>query len=283
MIPPSVEQTLQELGLRRESPPSPAEWRTFLAAQRDAELSWQQIASLGRIIEVAFAELHDPVQVVSHNASFLDDAVAPLLSALDEYRLLLERSARDGAAPPQGDVARLSRRFDLEFLASEIPAATAQSVSGLTRAGIVVRALSALQRGPASDPEAAELLPLVASALMLAWPRLSLQADVRLDLCDAPAVRCVPGDVAHALMDLLESLASALAAAEEEGAPRGALLVGSALEPSAVALSLRVEPLPAPPALELARSLIEPCGGSVRCERETEGAWVVQVRLPLEA
>lgn len=283
MIPPSVEQTLQELGLRGESPPSPAQWRSFLAAQRDAELSWQRIASLGRLIEGAFAEMHDPVQVVSHNASFLDDAVAPLLSALAEYRVLLERSAHAGAVPPADDVARLSRRFDLEFLASEIPAATAQSVSGLTRAGIVVRALSALQRGPGHDPEGAELLPLVASALVLAWPRLSLHADVRLDLCDAPAVRCVPGDVAHALMDLLEAFASALAAEEEEGGPRGSLLVRSALEPSAVALSLRLEPLPAPPAMALARSLVEPHGGSVRCERESERAWVVQVRLPLEA
>lgn len=281
MFPASVERTLRELGLHPEQPPSPADWRRFLAAQTDAERAGERFASLARLTAGAFDELHRALQLVAHNAGFLDAAVVPLLRALGEYRALLERSASTRAAPHAAEVDELSRRDDLDFLASEIPAAAAQSLAGLSRAGAIVRALASLGGRPPAGKVRADLSQVVSAALVLASPRLSQVAEVRADLAEHAQVDWAPGDLAHAMLDVLDALAQELPEVGEDGAPRGSLSVKVLRGQGFAQLAISAEPVSALPSLPLARALVEGRGGTLQVGRDGAGACSVQVRLPL--
>jgi hypothetical protein len=281
MLPTSVERTLQELGLHPDRAPSPADWRRFLAAQADAERAGERFASLARLTANAFDELHRALQLVAHNAGFLDDAVVPMLRALGAYRGLLERSATARAPPHAAEVDELARRADLDFLASEIPVAAAQSLTGLSRAGAIVRALASLGRHPEAGPVRADLSQVVSAALVLASPHLSQVAEVRADLAEQAQVAWAPGDLAHAVLDVLDALAQGLPEVGEDGAPRGSLSVKVLPEQGFANLDISAEPVAALPVLPLARALIEARGGTLRIRREGARACAVQARLPL--
>jgi hypothetical protein len=281
MLPTSVERTLQELGLHPDRAPSPADWRRFLAAQADAERAGERFASLGRLTANAFDELHRALQLVAHNAGFLDDAVVPMLRALGAYRGLLERSATARAPPHAAEVDELAHRADLDFLASEIPVAAAQSLTGLSRAGAIVRALASLGRHPEAGPVRADLSQVVSAALVLASPHLSQVAEVRADLAEQAQVAWAPGDLAHAVLDVLDALAQGLPEVGEDGAPRGSLSVKVLPEQGFANLDISAEPVASLPVLPLARALIEARGGTLRIRREGARACAVQARLPL--
>jgi hypothetical protein len=277
----SVERTLQELGLDPEQPPSPADWRRFLVARIEVERAGERFASLARLTANAFDELARALQLVAHNAGFLDGAVVPMLRALGSYRALLERSASARTAPHAAEVDELTRRADLDFLANEIPAAAAQSLSGLSRAAPIVRALASLARLPEAGPGRADLSQVVAAALVLASPRLSQVAEVHANLGERAQVAWAPGDLGHAVLDVLDALGQGLPEVGEGGAPLGSISVNVLPEPGFAQLAISAQPVAALPSLPLARALIEARGGTLRVGREGVGACAVQARLPL--
>jgi PAS domain S-box-containing protein len=170
-----------------------------------------QMEAVGQLAGGIAHEINTPAQFISDNLAFLTNAWAPLSDLLGAVRTATA-ALRSGV--PAGEVAELLEKHaapaDLDFVQAEVPAALAQSQSGIDRIATLVRAMKAFGRPDPSNPESTDINHLVEGALTVARSELKYVAEVTTELGEIPTVTCFPGAISQVVLNLLVNAAYAV-------------------------------------------------------------------------
>ncbi len=159
------------------------------------------VEALSRMADGVAHELNTPIQFVGDNLRFLQGAFADLVAALPP----------DVAA--EGDVA---------FLVEEVPEALAQSIEGLEEMAAVVRAMKGRSSPTRSEAIEADLADLVRSAVADALSSRTTAVDLFLDVLPMAPVRCMPVELAEALVRVVDNAVDAIDARRAAEGPASA-------------------------------------------------------------
>ena len=170
----------------------------------------QTVESVGQLGSGIAHEINTPIQFVGDNVRFLGDAFEDLLGS---------------SGHPVKDA-------DVEFLATEVPQAIAQTLEGIDRVANIVRAMKSFGHPGNDEKSATDLNLAVENTLIVARNTIKHVADVVVDLGDLPRVWCYPGDVNQVLVNLVVNAAHAVADKVKQGGERGTITIRTRVDGS---------------------------------------------------
>jgi signal transduction histidine kinase len=189
--------------------------------ERQAELETrhdQKLESLGRLSAGLAHEINTPIQFVGDNTRFLADSYRDMLELLLVYRECMAPALGEVAWPERTRRAQEAETdADIDYLASEIPAAVRQSLEGVERVASLVQAMKSFSYKDSSEQSYADLNEAVKTTLTVARNEVKYVADVVLDLGEIPEVLCHRGDLNQVFLNLLVNAADALEGKTERG------------------------------------------------------------------
>jgi PAS domain S-box-containing protein len=172
-----------------------------------------RLESIGQLAAGIAHEINTPTQFVSDNLAFLKEHFGAVLAIVDEYR-----QAMDSVDGPVAWSQRLQTiqatldRMDYEFLRQEIPEAIAQSLEGLNRVAMIVRAMKEFSHPGSDRLEPADLNRAINSTVEVSRNRWKYTSGLELELaCDLPMIPCLLGEFNQVLLNLIVNAADAVA------------------------------------------------------------------------
>ncbi len=180
-------------------------------AARESLLQASKLQTVGRLAAGLAHEINTPAQIVSDNLHFLQRSVASLKTLLGP---LTEWAAGEGALPDE-TAAKLRagwRKHRLDFVLSQAPEATVQSLSNVERIATLITELKAFT----GDGSREERLPsnvndAIRNAVGVSRGFWQESAQVELDLQpDLPVIPCYVAELNQVILHLLYNAVEAV-------------------------------------------------------------------------
>jgi PAS domain S-box-containing protein len=177
----------------------------------------QRLESIGQLAAGIAHEINTPVQFVSDSVNFLKDAFLDLQSVLASHHRArdlagpqLQTLPEDLAAALRETVA-LEGRSDLPYLLENIGPSIDRALEGLDRIATIVRSIKEFAHPPSAEQSLTDLNRAVTTTLTIARSEYKYVADVETQLGELPLVRCLPGEVNQAILNVIVNAAHAIA------------------------------------------------------------------------
>jgi PAS domain S-box-containing protein len=182
-------------------------------ADRDTQLLHAlKMEAVGELASGIAHEINTPIQYVGDNIRFFHETVTDLLGLL-RLNGQLALSIKSGAPSTElvQEIETYTKKIDLEYLEQEIPAAISQSLEGIERIAVIVRAMKEFAHPGAEEMIATDINRVIENTVSVARNEWKYVADVETDLDPAlPMVTCLPGSISQALLNLLVNAAHAI-------------------------------------------------------------------------
>ncbi|MEO6281569.1 ATP-binding protein [Roseateles sp.] len=170
-------------------------------------LQSEKMASIGQLAAGVAHEINNPIGFVSSNLSSLRGYVEPVFSLL----AMLKRQPADALpAEVQGELARLNKTIDLDFVQEDLPQLLSESEDGLSRVKKIVQDLKDFSRVDHADWQDADLNAGLDSTLNVVMNEVKYKAEVRKDYAVLPPVRCIAAQLNQVFMNLIVNAAHAI-------------------------------------------------------------------------
>jgi PAS domain S-box-containing protein len=211
--------------------------RRILEAQL---LQSQKLESIGRLAAGIAHEINTPVQYLSDNTRFLQDAFTDLTDLLMEFRKFLD-IAREGQVTDDliNQVESALDKADLEYLIEEIPKATGQSLEGVERVAHLVRAMKDFSHPGSYEKTAIDLNRAIDSTLTIARNEWKYVSDIVMDFdSDLPLVHCFPGELNQVVLNIVINAAHSIADVVKDTNQKGTITVSTRRDGNFVAIRI---------------------------------------------
>jgi len=172
----------------------------------------QKLEAVGGLAAGIAHEINTPIQFVSDNTRFLQDAFRDRNKLWDRFEALCA-AARNGGASQEilDDIDKVRTEIDADYLSQEIPKALEQMLDGLARVAKIVRAMKEFSHvDQSAEKTAADLNKAMESTLIVARNELKYVADVQAEFGELPPVVCNLGDLNQVFLNLLINAAHAI-------------------------------------------------------------------------
>ncbi|MEQ8734923.1 MAG: ATP-binding protein [Rhodospirillaceae bacterium] len=161
----------------------------------------QKLESLGTLAGGIAHELNTPIQFVTDNMNFLSEALADLLSAIDEFEKPQDLNSRDN----------IRKKFDIDYLAEETPQAISQSLDGLRRIADIVLAVKKFSYPTSSGKSENDLNDIIRTTVTVSKNQWKYVAGLDLDLDeDLPLMSSNAGELNQVFLNLIVNAAHAI-------------------------------------------------------------------------
>jgi PAS domain S-box-containing protein len=197
----------------------------------------QKLESVGRLAAGIAHEINTPVQFVSDNLPFLEDAAEANRRLRLRFRELLSRAVAAGCVQID-EVVEAERTTDVEYFDQELPLALAQTREGLQRVATIVRAMKDFAHPDNGKQSKADLNRALASTITVARSEFSRFAEVQTEFGDIPLVLCNLGDLNQAFLNILVNAAHAIADVVGTSGRLGTIRVRTAREGDVVVITI---------------------------------------------
>lgn len=181
--------------------------------QMEAQLAHaSKMESVGALAAGIAHEINTPIQYVGDNTRFLDDAFRDLDSFLEKVEVLIEQCQAGTVSPTAvEEVKAAAEDADLEYLREEVPKAIAQSLEGAERVVKIVRAMKEFSHPGTEEKTAVDLNRAIESTVTVSRNEWKYVSELELNLDpELPLVRCLPGDLNQAVLNLIINAAHAI-------------------------------------------------------------------------
>jgi len=263
----------------------------------------QKLEAVGRLAAGIAHEINTPVQFITDNARFMEDAFKGLLRVLEA-----QREALAAHAPPpevQAGLGAVAEEVDLPYLLEQLPATFAETLEGLKRVAGIVRAMKEFAHPDQKEMVATDINRAVQATLEVARNEYKYVADVQTDFGALPEVLCHAGDVNQVFLNVIVNAAHAIGDVMKVTQRKGLIRIQTALEGELVRVSIGDTGGGIPEAvrerifepffttkevgrgtgqgLAIARNILEQHKGSLRFETALGQGTTFHIRVPVTA
>lgn len=205
--------------------------------QKKLEIQLRQTQKLEAIGELAAGiahEINTPTQYVADNTRFLQD------SCHDFSRFVqVQRQALDAANSAQADfdkayleVNEVAEEIEIDYLLEEVPLAIKQSLEGLQRITRIVQAMKEFSHPGVEEKTIVDLNASILSTIDVSTNAWKYDAEMVTDLePDLPQVRCLPGELNQAILNIIVNAAHAISEnADGRDGAKGLIMISTQSE-----------------------------------------------------
>jgi len=170
----------------------------------------QKLQAIGQLAAGVAHEINNPVGWILSNLGTIEEYYAALAGLLEKT------TAAAGALPgPEGDrlreeIGRLRREYESDFVLEDFVTAVRDSKEGAIRIRDIVANLKSFARLDEKEPEEADLLQILESAIKLSASELKFKAEVVRRFSPLPRVPCRPRQIEQVFINLLVNAAQAI-------------------------------------------------------------------------
>jgi signal transduction histidine kinase len=218
------QQLLDALRLTNQQLVREAAARKKLEIQR---IQAQKLEAVGQLAAGIAHEINNPVQFVTDNTQFVQQACQRILPVLAVGRQLLQEAQ---AGSCSAEVLEAARRVmaadDLDFLCQETPRAITDALGGLERIAGIVQAMRDFAHPGTAEKGLLSLNEVVGNLVTVSRSEWTQVAEMKLDLDPTlPSVPCLPGAINQALLNIIINAAHAVSAVTEAGGAMGRIRI----------------------------------------------------------
>jgi two-component system NtrC family sensor kinase len=171
----------------------------------------QKLESVGRLAAGIAHEINTPIQ-------YLGDSVHFLRSAFDDLDQLLEKAFAAAARLPESaerqaiefEMAELAKKYDLEYLRSEMPKAFTRTFDGVERVANIVKAMKEFAHPDSHEQSPADLKHALETTLLVASNEYKYVARIQTEFGELPPVVCNVGELNQVFLNLIVNAAHAI-------------------------------------------------------------------------
>ncbi|MCU7934958.1 MAG: PAS domain-containing protein [Candidatus Thiodiazotropha sp. (ex Dulcina madagascariensis)] len=189
----------------------------------------EKMAAIGQLASGVAHEINTPTQYIGDNIRFMQEAFEDLSEYCKFQKRLLTAAENGGLSAELVTEARdKAEEADLDYLFEEIPHAIRQSQQGVERIATIVSAMKEFARPGTKEKTDTDINGAIMSTVNVSASQWKYHADIETDLApDLPSVRCVPGELNQAVLNIIVNAAHAIAdvVGEEEPAGKGRITI----------------------------------------------------------
>lgn len=178
---------------------------TLLQAANDRLLQTEKLASIGQLAAGVAHEINNPIGFVSSNLGSLQNYVATLFGALDNYQ---QAAASTPAVAAR--IAELKEEAEVDFIREDFLALMSESRDGLQRVKDIVQSLKDFSHVHSASTTFADLHRGLDSTLNIVNSEIRHKAEVVKEYGDLPNISCVASQLNQVFMNLLVNAAHAI-------------------------------------------------------------------------
>ncbi len=175
----------------------------------------QKLEAIGQLAAGIAHEINTPIQYVGDNTRFLKDSFESLQQVVQTQAAVCAAAKAQTLTPElfaKADSAAAAA--DLEYLATQIPAAIKETLEGVERVTRIVRAMKDFSHPGNRDRAPADINRAIESTVTVARNEWKYVAEVVTDLApDLPAVPCFLSEFNQCILNLIVNAAHAIASA----------------------------------------------------------------------
>ena len=184
----------------------------------------EKLRAVGQLASGIAHELNTPIQYVSDNVAFLQQAFNRLVD--------IAYQAASAEADPK-------RRRELEFMCANIPGAIDAAGEGCKRVADIVGAMKFFAQPHSEGFAATDINRALTCTLGVAQNAIKYVADVELDFATLPEVECRVGDINQVFLNLLTNAAHAITDKNGADGPRGHIQISTRVRDERVVITIR--------------------------------------------
>ncbi len=171
-----------------------------------------KLEAIGALAAGIAHEINTPIQFISNNTVFLQDAFNKVATILNNYTHLLDMN-KTGSVTPEllNEVDVMTRDIKVGYLVEEIPMAIKESQDGLSRVSDIVQSMKTFSHPDNEGQTLVDINKMVKSTITVARNEWKYVADMETDLdADLPLVPCYPGEFNQVILNLIINAAHSI-------------------------------------------------------------------------
>ena len=200
----------------------------------------QKLEAVGGLAAGIAHEINTPIQFLSDNTRFLQDAFLETMKLVDKRGEIIDAANNGSLSQEQlAEDYALREKMDWSYLEKEVPKALDQMLEGIDRVATIVRAMKEFSHVDQSPEKTfADLNKGLESTLVVARNELKYVADVQVDFGPLPPVACHLGDLNQVFLNLLVNAAHAIGSVVKDTGEKGVVTVRTRQEGDTVEIAI---------------------------------------------
>jgi len=181
---------------------------TRLENAQEQAVQSEKLASIGQLAAGVAHEINNPIGYVNSNLGTLQGYVSQLLTAVAAYANIAARVSSPTAA---AEVEAIRGRFDIDFLAVDVPQLITESREGIDRVCKIIRDLKDFSRRDRGEAWVrADVHQGLESTLNIVSNQLKYKAQIVKTFSDLPLIECLPSELNQVFLNILMNAGQAI-------------------------------------------------------------------------
>jgi PAS domain S-box-containing protein len=173
----------------------------------------QKLESIGQLAAGIAHEINTPMQFISDNVNFLNEAFNEIKALLQKYENL-KKSYCTVSGTAKCIVVSEIEDMDIEYLSQEIPKAIDQTLEGISRVTQIILAMKDFSHSGGKDMQYSDLNKAIESTVLVSRNEWKYRAEMELNLDkNLPPVCCTIDEVNQVILNMIVNAAQAIEAA----------------------------------------------------------------------